>query len=186
MRLDNFMVDLETMGTKPYSVIASIGVVTFDLRTGELGLEFYRTIDQQSCLDAGLTIDPATAEWWSKQDPRIKAQLYVDTAPLAEVLGDFSAWIKSQTSSYKYLWGNGATFDLALLSQAYDKIGMYIPWGYWNERCVRTIVALNPAIKDRMAKPSGLHHPIADCKYQIEYVVKTIESFKTLHNRGTQ
>lgn len=173
---DNFMVDLETMGTTPYSAIVSIGVVQFDLKTGELGKEFYRTIDLQSCLDAGLHTDQSTVDWWKKQSQATRDKLYIDTKPLSVVLQEFSGWLKNITDSYKYMWGNSASFDLGLLSQAYNKLNLPIPWAFWNERCCRTIVALNEFIKEKTAKPSGAHDPIIDCKVQIDYVVRTIKS----------
>lgn len=173
---DNFMVDLETMGTTPYSAIVSIGVVQFDLTTGEYGESFYRTIDLQSCLDVGLHTDQSTVDWWKKQSQVTIDKLYIDTKPLPIILEEFTEWFKTVITSFKYVWGNSASFDLGLLSQAYNKCNMSIPWAYWNERCCRTIVALNEDIKNTMEKPIGAHDPIVDCKYQIDYVVRTIKS----------
>lgn len=170
------MVDLETMGTKPYSVIMSIGCVAFDLATGELGSEFYATIDMESSKAAGLTTEQSTIDWWNKQDAGVKALMYKDTKPLNAVLREFSAWLKAQHGSYKYMWGNSASFDLGLLGQAYDKCNIAQPWAFFNERCVRTIVALNPKIKENSPKPYRAHSPVVDCKYQIDYVVRTIKS----------
>ena len=56
----NVMVDLETLGNGSESVIISIGAVEFDPETGELGREFYKVVDAQSCVDAGLKIDAST------------------------------------------------------------------------------------------------------------------------------
>ncbi len=62
--MNHLMLDLETWGTAPGSALRSIGAVFFDL-DGKTGETFYRNIDKQSCLDAGLKIDPATVSWWS-------------------------------------------------------------------------------------------------------------------------
>lgn len=104
--------------------------------------------------------------------------MFTDTKPLPEVLMMFTQWLKAQHESNKYLWGNSAAFDLGLLTCAYERCGMQIPWAFWNERCCRTIVVLNPKIRDMMEKPAGAHDPVIDCGYQIDYVVKTIKSLK--------
>jgi len=172
---NQLMIDLETMGTRPGSVIMSIGAIAFDLKTGELGEQFYRTIDLQSSLEIGLTVDPATESWWAKQDPAIHARMFKDTAPVKEVLAELCKWI-SQLPSPVCPWGNSAAFDLGLLADVLEKCGLPLPWNYYNERCCRTIVALNPGIKYAMAKPSAAHDPIEDCKYQIRYVTKIVKS----------
>lgn len=177
-QMQNFMVDLETLGTSHDSIILSIGIVQFDLSTGEIGATFYRTIDEKSSRGYGLTSDKATEEWWSKQDAKVRAQLRIGVQPLKSVLTEVTEFLKLNCKASKLLWGNSARFDLGLLEDAYRAVGMETPWAFWNERCCRTIVALNPNIKDSMPKPEGAHHPIVDCKYQIEYVVRTIQSLK--------
>jgi DNA polymerase III epsilon subunit-like protein len=42
------MLDIETLGNRPYSIILSIGAVEFDPRTGNMGNEFYVLIDHVS------------------------------------------------------------------------------------------------------------------------------------------
>lgn len=171
------MVDIETMGTKSYSAILSIGVVAFDLKTGELGDEFYQTISLDSCLRNGLRTDPKTIAWWKTQDKKVFKELTKNTSTLPKVLIKLNRWLVDSCRTTKYMWGNAASFDLGLLTNAYEKCQLEPAWAYWNERCCRTIVALNPDIKNSMPKPTGVHHPIVDCKYQIDYVVKTINSF---------
>lgn len=174
--MDNFMIDLETMGTKPYSVIMSIGAVAFDLKTGEKGDSFYQNIDKASSIKAGLTVDQSTKDWWDKQPREAYNKMFVDTVPLETALRGFQSWIKLQPGSFKYVWGNSASFDLGLLDNAYDIMKIPKPWMYTNERCCRTIVALAPSIKGNWSKPAGVHDPIIDCNYQIDYVVATIKA----------
>lgn len=174
--MNQFMVDIETMGTAPYSVIMSIGIVQFDIKTGETGAEFYRTIDLESSKKIGLLMDSATIDWWKKQDPKIYKKMLVNTKPVQTVLKELTEWLKKNCRTSKYMWGNSARFDLGLLECAYIKAGLEIPWAWWNERCCRTIVALNDKIKNSMEKPKDAHDPITDCHYQINYVVKTIQS----------
>lgn len=71
---NRIMVDLETLGTAPGSVILSIGAVRFDVEEGLLD-EFYVNIDVESSQRLGLTIDGATVMWWMKQSDAARAKL---------------------------------------------------------------------------------------------------------------
>jgi hypothetical protein len=180
---NNFMVDIETLGTRSYSIILSIGVVAFDLKTGNTGDEFYRTIDVASSKEVGLTSDASTVEWWRKQDKSVRDALTKNTAHIHQVLTQLLAWFDMQTYE-RFMWGNSARFDLGLLENAYERCKLIPPWAYYNERCCRTIVALNPEIKNSLPKPTGAHHPIIDCKHQIDYIVKTIQSHEGKENNN--
>lgn len=173
---NHFMVDIETMGTLPYSIIMSIGIVAFDIITGELGEEFYKTIDVKSSKSFNLIQDKATVEWWNKQDSCIFLELFKNTEQLPTVLKELNSFLKNNCKTDKLMWGNSASFDLGLLRNAYERCGIIPQWYYGNEFCCRTIVLLNPSVKNNMSKLVGAHHPITDCKNQIEYLVKTINS----------
>ncbi|POO54357.1 hypothetical protein CPJ18_02345 [Agrobacterium rosae] len=60
----DLMIDIETLGTAPGSVILSVGAVTFNAETGEFGEGFYAAVEPQSAVDMGLTIDVSTLKWW--------------------------------------------------------------------------------------------------------------------------
>ena len=64
--MSNLMLDIETLGTGPNSVILSIGAVEFD-ETGVIS-KFYEAIDPESCTDWGLQIDARTVLWWMDQN----------------------------------------------------------------------------------------------------------------------
>lgn len=179
---NNFMVDIETLGTSPFSIILSIGVVAFDIKSGETGNQFYHTIDVASSKEVGLTSDQSTVDWWAKQDKSVRDALTKNTKPLPIVLKSLSIWLDIDTHDEICMWGNSARFDLGLLENAYSKCMLPYPWKFYNERCCRTIASLNPKIKEAMGKPKGAHHPIVDCLHQIEYVVKTIQSHERKEN----
>lgn len=150
----NVMTDLETMGTAPGSVLASIGAVAFDQVTGQMGPTFYRVIDQASCEAVGLSKDPATVAWWGRQSAAARAELEKDPRPLAEVLDDFDAYWKQVVGGE--FWANGANFDDPLLAAAYRALGRTPPWKFWNARDTRTIYTAA-----RVAPTRGKGHHIA-------------------------
>lgn len=175
--MDNMMIDIETMGNCQNSVICSIGAVEFDMTTGQTGKEFYQRVDIQSCLDSGLEVNASTIYWWLKQNEKARLELGVDTISLEETLIKITDFIAPEGDTQKYkVWGNPASFDLGILSNAYDKTGWPVPWFYRNERDMRTLVGLAPHIKDGMPKQGTEHHPIDDCKFQIEVCCKTMQN----------
>jgi len=168
---DHIMADLETMGDKSNSAIVSIGAVKFSLETGQTGEEFYRKIDLQSCLDAGLVINASTIYWWMKQNEVARYELAQGGQPLIEVLQELDKWINSDGNNPQ-IWGNGARFDIGILEDAYVACGYHeMPWNFRHELDLRTLVYFRPDIKKQVVAETKepLHHPITDCRQQIKY-----------------
>lgn len=152
------MVDLETMGTRPGSAIASIGAVAFDPVAGVIGeASFYRTISLASCQQAGLVIDGDTVGWWLQRGDEARAALLAGAAPLAGVLQHFAAWWRMSKGGV--IWGHGGNFDEPMLSAAYEAVGHIRPWHYADGRCTRTIFAAAKVTPDRA---QGVHHNALD------------------------
>ena len=173
---EHVMLDLETMGNKSNAALISLGAVEFDINTGETGREFYNRIDLQSCLDRGLVINASTLYWWLTQNRQAQEEVAKGGDDLAAVLEGFEFWLRGTIKGVK-LWGNGARFDIGLLEDAYVACGYKkIPWGFRDERDLRTLVAFAPEIKTRVTakwKNNMVeHHPIDDCKMQIAYATE--------------
>ncbi|AUR81600.1 ribonuclease H-like domain protein [Vibrio phage 1.009.O._10N.261.51.C9] len=171
--MNNLMVDIETLGTKNTSIILSIGACYFDINTGEIGPTFHQHISAESCADAGLTADMSTVMWWLGQNKDAQNALIEGSRtarPLHEVLQGFSAMVGPGVK----VWGNGATFDNTIIKNAYDRIGMKVPWDFWNDRDVRTIVDLGQQVgidpKRDMPFQGVKHDALADAVHQARYV----------------
>lgn len=162
----HIMVDLETMGTAPGSVIAAIGAVAFDPLTGEFGASFYRAVSMASCQRAGLTLDADTVGWWLRQGDAARAALLGERADLITALAHFEGfWRDAGGTAF---WSHGANFDEPLLAAAYRAVGSRSPWGYTASRCTQTIFALAGVSVDRAA---GTHHnALDDARAQAEAV----------------
>lgn len=172
----HLMLDIETMGNESYSSILSIAAVEFDIETGDKGNNFYMSIDLQSCLDSGLVINASTVMWWLKQNEEARFDLTERKSYSLEfVLKCFTNFLLGK--DYE-IWGNSARFDCGILQNAYNKLGIPIPWDFRKERCLRTLVSLNPSIKSSMVNNGVEHNPLSDCLYQIEYCCKTYNSLK--------
>lgn len=148
------MLDLETLGNKPGSVIVAIGAVKFG--GGEILDSFYERVDAESCEAIGLQMDVSTVLWWMKQSDAARNEITQPGGKLSEVLMRFSSWLKDPDVE---VWGNGASFDNVLLSDAYDRARLPRPWKYYNDRCYRTVKSLRP---DVPLPRTGTHHNALD------------------------
>lgn len=142
------MVDLETMSVASNAAIIAIGAVKFNPAQKIIVDRFYCRVDLQSCVDAGLKIDAGTIMWWLQQGDEARSQFKGKLPSLKEALEGFTNWMVA-TPDGKSVWGNGATFDNVILTNAYEALRMKRPWSYKGDRCYRTLRSLYPDVKMR-------------------------------------
>lgn len=166
--MKHICIDIETLGTKPGCIILSIGAVAFDMATGETGNKFYINIDATDSQRHGLTIEASTVLWWLKQDKQAKQSLEDCPVSLEVAFNSFEVWLENNNSIDCEIWANSPSFDLSVLEYAFNKLGMKTPWFYWQERCIRTLVAFNKELKKSIINDLP-HDALHDCLYQIKY-----------------
>jgi hypothetical protein len=165
------MIDLETMGLVPGAAIVSIGAVVFDPRINRVTKNtFYRELDWAS---QGRQIDPNTQQWWTGRVAGAKAALD-GLDDLDAALADLTSWLPRDCKP----WGNGATFDISMLENAYRQHNIAIPWKFWNVRDCRTIKDIYESARGGYDKKSGgtLHHALDDAIFQAQYVCEMWKS----------
>ena len=126
----DIMIDLESMGTGSNAAIIAIGAVRFCMVDGIVS-EFYETVDLASSISFGLDMDPDTVLWWMQQDDAARREFKRSGSPLYAALNNLVEFIPEECN----IWGNGATFDNVILSNAYYKCGIPRPWSFRNDRC---------------------------------------------------
>ena len=164
--MKHVMIDLETIGNDYDGIFTAIGACTFDPDTGEIDGRFHEHVSWESSLEAGRTITPDTVKWWITQSPEAQKEIMQAGASLDFVLSVFKEWLPDDA----IVWGNGPTFDIGKLENAY---GYYnIPWKFFNIRCVRTIRDLSKGLVDRDSIPfeGEKHNALADAVHQAKYV----------------
>lgn len=170
--INHVMIDIETWGNEMDAVICSISAVMFDIETGETGDIFHSDIKAQSCIDAGLSVSASTVLWWMQQSEDARRKMVggqVRAINLDSALYSLSEWYGTFAMDCK-VWGNGAKFDLGIITSAYKAVGMPLPWNHWDEMDVRTMNLLRPKYK-KTAKFEGVpHYGVDDCKHQIKYI----------------
>lgn len=165
--MNDCMLDIETLGTRPGSVIRSIGACLFEPKGSQIGAEFYVNIDRASCEELGLTVDAKTEEWWKRQSLAAQAALTVDPQPLRDALLSFASWFTSHKG--ERVWSHGANFDQPLMDMAYRAIGWEVPWLFWNSRCTRTLYDI-AGIDTRKLSSGTKHNALDDARSQARAV----------------
>lgn len=170
----NIMLDLETLGLKHDAAILSIGAVAFS-KCG-ISDEFYCVVNMSSCIAVGLSIDSETIEWWMKQSDEARSVFNDERAvALPMALNAFSEWIGRIGNGKEdvRMWGNGASFDNVILSNAYAACGMKKPWSFRNDMCYRTLKNMHPYVES--GDRTGVYHnALDDARYQARHCIKLI------------
>lgn len=175
---NHVMVDLETLGTKPNSVMLTIGAVRFNPWWDDTDRDldnmdtFYRRVSLEGYEGLDHQIDDATLQWWSQQNDEVREEAFAedDRHDIRNVLSDFHRWC----GGIDAIWANGTGFDLNILEHFSRELKRGVAWKYWQARDARTLYALVPGLE----RPKGAaHHALWDCWSQIIGVQR---AFKTL------
>jgi len=171
------MIDLETLGLKPGSVVLAIGAVKFDPKNDPTGLQISLPknrlsicINIESSLAWKMSVDASTLYWWLKQSDEARAALAIMPTGLPSALAIFDDFFKGSA----FLWGHGAAFDPPMLAAAYNAISAETPWHYSNVRDTRTLFALtgSKVVQDETTK----HNALADAEAQAFAVLKAYQA----------
>lgn len=178
----HYVLDLETMGKGPRAAIVAIGCVRIE--NLQVSDTLYRHIDLQSSLRAGLTVDASTINWWLQQNREAQEAI---TSPEPVMLFEALLALREFMSVEAYgepnkqalLWGNGSSFDNVIIGSAFDAHNLARPWMFWNDRDLRTLLALYPEVK---ALPfEGLkHHALHDAKHEARQLIMALQLHLTL------
>lgn len=165
----DLMIDLETLGRKPGCVILSIGMVLFNPRAGVQSHEELKEnslkihVDQDSSLAEGFTKDPETVAWWNRQSQAAKDSTFVSSGTVSarDAVVQISEWCQDLGVHGFRVWGNGASFDVPILEEYFDKFKIGVPWSFMGARCYRTLKNIL-AYDKKLVGSNPLKH---DCLY---------------------
>lgn len=181
--MNHIMLDIETLGTDPRSVVVAIGAVVFDPYTGEFGESLYRelTNDLQRQVEKGRVMDAGTVVWWMQQSDEARKVFskkeWPDRVTTVSALSDFALMVKKNGGENVRIWGNGAAFDNVVLSTLYEDMDVIKPWGHRNDRCFRTLKAEFGG--DLELSRYGTHHnALDDAMTQARQLVQIMKHLK--------
>lgn len=191
----DFVIDWETMGTSPDSVVLSLAFIPFERD----GLESFQTyinnayywkfkIEPQ--IEDGRTINQDTLDWWDKQDPEVKKSQFESTTndvTLAKMLDDL-AGIKYRygINNKSCGWCRGTSFDFPLFANIIKTTELekeslnaaFFPCAFWQQRDIRSYIAglmVDPNLT-KVPLPKGSiegfkhHDPVHDCARAILHI----------------
>lgn len=163
-KVNNIMVDCETLGTTADAVIMSIGAVRFSMDGTVKPNGFYASVSVDSNTALGRRIDEATLTWWMDQSPEARKVFAEPKMTLPAALEELLDFVEPDD----LVWSNGASFDIPMLEHAYRQCDITPPWKFYNSRCMRTYRALPGA--DRVARSPVSHNALQDAFDQAKYL----------------
>lgn len=158
------MLDLETLSTRPDSVVVTIGAVKFspwdddvDCNTG-----FYARIDVDEQLKLNRHILDSTVEWWATQPEEVREEALGESGRIT--LEEFTQSLNRFLVGADAIWCQGPAFDIVILENLYRQLEKPIPWNYWQIRDSRTLFQVHGDPREKERK--GAHNALLDCYYQ--------------------
>lgn len=168
---DIIVIDLETLDTKSTAAIIAIGAVRFDpWQPNPVFTTFQSLVSVDSAIRVG-SVSGSTLAFWMQQSEQTRAQ-FKGERDLRDVLLDLAAWFPSEGCQ---VYGYGADFDCVILTHAYRQFDLPVPWKYQNQRCLRTLTALAPAVP--YVKSAVAHDALADALAEAEHLIKLYQHF---------
>ena len=169
------MLDIETLSTRPESVVLTLGAVKFDPWADEVdtesGLYLRIDVDEQLALDRH--VQQETVDWWGTQpeDVREEALGEQERTSLNDSVDQLNRFLVGSNS----IWCQGPAFDIVILENLYRQLGRPTPWQFWQIRDSRTLFGVHgdPREKGR----TGAHNALIDCYYQaraVQHIYKTV------------
>lgn len=157
----HLMVDLETLDTKTSATILTLGAVRFDPYSSAPMKELYLRVDLTSQDSLGCTVSDDALKWWNQQDTDIMEEAFnpLNRIPIHEVINQFHALAWNCDA----FWSHGATFDLMILQNIYDRLGRTYPWNFWQMRDTRTLFDIG---HDPEMPQGSKHNALEDAKRQ--------------------
>lgn len=178
-KFTDLMIDLETLGNTPQTPILSIGACFFNaqepnpLNKDKIGPTFELILQLDEQIARGRKPDGSTVQWWMSQSDEARAAI-VDkdkvAKPAEEVLNLFARWI-TENNKDVYVWGNGSTFDISILEDAFRDYGIKTPWGYnkvMDLRTYRRFVAKGEKVKKLGVAHRALDDAISQARFVME------------------
>ena len=193
MKYENtdFVIDWETMGSDPDTIVLSFAISPFI----EDQIESYESIvskskywkfDLESQHADGRSVNLDTLEWWETQPKALKDSQFNPTPndiKLKEFVVELEEYLAaSGLSKYSQLYCRGASFDYPILAHIVKTYSNHNhkmwPVAFWNQNCIRSyirgmFVSRNTS---KVPLPKGsidgfvAHDPLHDCARGVMHI----------------
>ena len=115
--------------------------------------------------------------FWMQQEAAAREALQHAPLCIHEALSRFSVWVNPEHAIPNdiVVWGNGANFDNAIMTNAYSITTSLPPWQFYNDRCYRTVKNLYPDIK--LERIGTLHNAADDARSQAMHLLAIADRY---------
>jgi len=179
-KYSHVMVDIETLGAGPDAAIFEIAAMVANTK-GDSDT-FIKRVSVLDEIVHGFSIDKTTVEFWQEHNELIHHATGICPNRTGEALVAFSRFLKGIEREY-LIWANGASFDLAILRNHYQKLGIPLPWDYWQEMDYRTLKKMfGNEISWQKPDDKNVHFAIYDTEYQIKHLGRIFKVLEEKHD----
>lgn len=173
----NYVIDFETLGLTPDSVVLSVGIVCLEDPEDSMYAEA-SPINQND-----RRIDESTFLWWQEQK---KAGIHYPstTNTLFDLTNTAAAYFDGISLDYEIqLWSQGTDFDIPIIYNLYRQWKFTPQWKYINVADIRTLRKMFPEIKgdDSAYGQYHKHHALGDALYEAELLRRLLTRIELLH-----
>lgn len=184
-KFKHVMIDIEALGKNNKAPVVAIGAVFFDPVKNTLGPRFYEKITLESAMQMGGLPDASTIIYWLRQSSEARSEIIDATQHISLALRMFQVFLIEHSVSLNSLrvWGNGPTYDITILENAFRMCGFEVPWEFYRVRDVRTAVEFgrwddfDP--KRTLPFDGTPHNAVDDATHQARYVSAIVSRLVT-------
>lgn len=171
MKETHLMLDIETLGVQPDSIILQVAAVEFivertaDGITHTINSHFDGYPDHIEEKAAGFTISQSTLDWWATQNQSVFRDIKSKGQNPREVWTAFAEYLGRVKP--KHIWGH-ATFDPVMVQEHLTYYGLpKLP--HKAVRDIRTLSYLSDIDLNSYDWGEKTHNALDDCYFQIKY-----------------
>ena len=170
--MNNFSIDLETLGTNVTDTVLSCGICKFDPKTGDILATLEVHFDYDT--DTSLSCTTETIAFWLMQvhdNPEAVAHVFKPKQKLTPPLGLNKIYSFINPDEHCQIWANGTKFDLGMIEYMFKQYNIMIPWSFNSDRCMRTLRSLCGSLDVDMSSYTSIAHTaLSDAICQAKYI----------------
>ena len=162
------MLDIETLSTRPWSVILTLGAIKFSPWNDDVdqtrGLYIRPDVNEQLTMDRH--VQDETVAWWATQTEEVREEALGEDGrvSISDMLDQLNRFLVGADN----IWCQGPAFDIVILEDLYRQVGRPTPWQFWQIRDSRTLFSVHGDPRDK--NRHGAHNALIDCYYQARAV----------------
>ena len=169
----HYVIDIETLGTKPGCPILQIGAV--QVRDGEIEKSKLITVAfSYPYKEKFKKIDKKTICWWLYEHPETLSALISDSVyeglPISQALIALIEFCDLNRSS-AFFWSKHPCFDFPILEKAFKTCKYKKPWEFWQ---IREIATLEDKCFLKSEPQKNSHNALEDAKNEAMTLIQVI------------